>query len=213
MKYFPGYVRERTQGVIRTCGIYSAMRVSARKSAHAERTIGVAIGIRQSNPCRKSELAKPTFETLKGNEMITQANKFLRLPLLAGGVAAIVVSGIAIAALAIAQPSLDGSAVSAEAMQMATVPADTAGGSRSKSCAECGVVESKRKMEMSDEWAGAYAAPLRTAAGRQGGIALKPLQNYEFTIRLRDGSMRVVTDANPAQWRLGERVTVIAGLQ
>ena len=145
--------------------------------------------------------------------MITQANKFLHLPLLAGGVAAIVVSGIAIAALAIAQPSLEGNAASADGVQMATVPAGTAGGSRSKGCAECGVVESKRKMEMSDEWAGAYAATVRTAAGRQGGMTPKPPQNYEFTIRLRDGSMRVITDANPAQWRLGERVTVIAGLQ
>jgi hypothetical protein len=145
--------------------------------------------------------------------MITQANKFLRLPLLVGAIAAVVASGIAIAALANAPRSLNGGTASAEAMQVAAVPASAAAGTRGNRCAECGVVESKRRLETSDEGAGAYAAPVRTAAGRRGELAQKPAQSYEITIRMGDGSMRVITDAYPARWRLGERVTVIAGLQ
>ena len=36
--------------------------------------------------------------------------------------------------------------------------------------------------------------------------------NYEITVRLQDGSSRVMSDTNPGRWRLGERVKVIDGL-
>ena len=42
----------------------------------------------------------------------------------------------------------------------------------------------------------------RAPAGSAGG---------EITIRLMDGSSRVIADPNPAQWRPGERVMVIDG--
>jgi hypothetical protein len=41
----------------------------------------------------------------------------------------------------------------------------------------------------------------------------RPSGSYAITIRLRDGSMRVITDAHPAKWRPGERVTLIAGME
>jgi outer membrane lipoprotein SlyB len=71
------------------------------------------------------------------------------------------------------------------------------------------VIESTRKIEAPDEKTGVNASG-RIAAGGETGR--KPGRNYEITIRLRDGSMRVITDANPARWRHGERVTIIAGL-
>jgi outer membrane lipoprotein SlyB len=36
--------------------------------------------------------------------------------------------------------------------------------------------------------------------------------NYEITVRLQDGSSRVMIDTNPGRWRLGERVKIIDGL-
>ena len=36
-------------------------------------------------------------------------------------------------------------------------------------------------------------------------------RNHEITVRMADGSSRVIEDANPARWRAGERLMVIAG--
>jgi hypothetical protein len=35
--------------------------------------------------------------------------------------------------------------------------------------------------------------------------------NHEIIVRMADGSSRVIDDANPARWRAGERLIVIAG--
>lgn len=77
-------------------------------------------------------------------------------------------------------------------------------------CAECGVVASMREIDMSDENVG-----LRARGGVKEGVRnetrAKSAKRYEITIRLGDGSHRVIADANPAAWRLGERVSVIDG--
>lgn len=49
------------------------------------------------------------------------------------------------------------------------------------------------------------------AAGNRSGIEAKPRSTYEITIRMQDGSMRVIRDAKPANWRRWEPVTIIAG--
>jgi hypothetical protein len=54
-------------------------------------------------------------------------------------------------------------------------------------CAECGSIESIREMERESE-------------------------TSEITVRLQDGSSRVMIDTNPGRLRLGERVKVIDGL-
>ena len=36
-------------------------------------------------------------------------------------------------------------------------------------------------------------------------------RNHEIIVRMADGSSRVIADANPARWRTGERLMVIAG--
>jgi hypothetical protein len=58
-------------------------------------------------------------------------------------------------------------------------------------CAECGVIESLRQIDTHGE----YSA--------------ESTKGYEFTIRFRDGSRRVYTEATPRAWRLGSQVRVI----
>jgi hypothetical protein len=59
-------------------------------------------------------------------------------------------------------------------------------------CTQCGWIESKRELPGS-------------AAGPQAP------RTYEYTVRMTDGSSSVFREALPASWRLGERLTVIAG--
>ena len=138
--------------------------------------------------------------------MSTQANRPPHLPLWVGGIAAILVSGIAIASLAISAQGFDGFAEPIEPAEPAAAPAIATPRARAYRCAECGVIESMRTA--ADETTGVNA-PARVAAG--GGIEGKPARNYETTIRLQDGLRRVSTGGNPAKWRHGERVTIIAG--
>ncbi len=142
--------------------------------------------------------------------MNMQANKPLHLPLLVGGIAAILVSSIAIGSLAVSAQDINAIVAPAEPPAALAVPAIGPPGARAYRCSECGVIESTRKIEGPDENSGVNA-PGRIAAGNQGGIEAKPVRNYEITIRLRDGSMRVITDAKPARWRHGESVIIIAG--
>jgi hypothetical protein len=142
--------------------------------------------------------------------MNTQAIKPLHLPLLVGGIAAILVSGIAIGSLAISAQGFNGIVAPAEPPDGAAAPAIAAPGARAYRCAECGVIVSTRAIEAPDEKTGVIASG-RIAAGNRGETGRKLVRNYEITIRLRDGSMRVITDANPARWRHGERVKIIAG--
>jgi outer membrane lipoprotein SlyB len=50
-----------------------------------------------------------------------------------------------------------------------------------------------------------------SVAGGQSGTRVKSTRTYEFTVRLADGSSRVLNDASPARWRSGERVILIDG--
>ena len=36
-------------------------------------------------------------------------------------------------------------------------------------------------------------------------------ESYEFTVRLRDGSIRVSSDASRAKWRAGDNIMLIGG--
>jgi hypothetical protein len=56
-------------------------------------------------------------------------------------------------------------------------------------CQTCGVVENIRKLDATGS----------TPAG------------YEFTVRLRDGSTRVSSDASVAKWRVGDPIMLIGG--
>lgn len=146
--------------------------------------------------------------------MKTQQFEFLHRPLLVGGVAAILFSSIAIASLAIPAQSLNGVFLLSEPPEAVAAPASAAlpaVRAHRYMCDDCGVIESMRKIGTPDDHGG-VAAPGRNAAGKGGAIEAGPLSKYEITIRMQDGSMRVIQDARPAHWRYGEPVTVIAGV-
>ena len=155
-------------------------------------------------------LTEPGFETLKEADMNIQTIKPLQLPLLGGGLAAILGGGILVAFLAISGQGFSAASVAAEAPEAAT-PVVAAPVARAYRCAECGVIESTRKIDAPGEKT-ATKAPRRMAAGSRDESEAQPLQNYEIVIRLQDGSMRVITDAKAASWRRGEPVTIIAGV-
>ena len=60
---------------------------------------------------------------------------------------------------------------------------------RKTRCEECGEIKSMRRVAQADN--------------------LPPI--YEITVRMRDGSIRVNHDSTPANWRPGERITLIGG--
>ena len=118
-------------------------------------------------------------------------NKSTPLPLLIAGVVAILFS----TAAATSAPLLDwlhksSATASDNDAQVAVSGLPDAGELRpAAKCAECGVVESTRRVA-------------------QGGN-LPAL--HEITVRLRDGSIRVSSQVNPAHWRIGERIILIEG--
>lgn len=142
--------------------------------------------------------------------MDTQANKLLHLPLLSGSVAALLIGGIVIASLAISAQGFDGVFAPAKPLEAAATPAGTAPGAYR--CAECGVIEAMQKIEVPDELIRVHALD-RIAAGTRNEMEGNRRGNYVITIRLQDGTMRTITDANLAKWRTGERVTLIGAAE
>lgn len=69
-------------------------------------------------------------------------------------------------------------------------------------CEECGVVESIRKIERSEEGSG-------KTAGRYE-MTRAPLIS-QITVRMSDGDSHLFTDASLANWRPGERIIIIKG--
>lgn len=90
-----------------------------------------------------------------------------------------------------------------------SIPAQAGSRVRLK-CGECGIVESLREIKP----AGETSNP--AASGRGPKLALneaaaKSNKRYEVTVRMRDGASRVFEESTPANWRPGERVSVIDG--
>lgn len=95
-----------------------------------------------------------------------------------------------------------------DALTVQTAPAPAAGGRRVKArCPECGVIVSMREIDAGE--AGTDLAGV-TAAGNKARSA-ESARRYEITVRLTDGSRRVIEQANPARWRQGERLILIDG--
>jgi len=79
-------------------------------------------------------------------------------------------------------------------------------------CAECGTIVSVREIEVPVDDSGSGAAGGATASNRDGDESRgKSVRRYEISLRMADGSSRVIDDAFPARWRPGERLVVIAG--
>jgi hypothetical protein len=67
----------------------------------------------------------------------------------------------------------------------------------SAKCAECGVIESTQEID--------------AVASNALADQTIPAKRYETVVRFQDGSTRIIRDVNPAQWRPGERIVLIAG--
>jgi hypothetical protein len=77
-------------------------------------------------------------------------------------------------------------------------------------CPECGMIVSMQKIESPDGASGPGATD-GVAAGNRGETRVKSTERHEIIVRMADGSSRVIDDANPSRWRLGQRLIVIAG--
>jgi hypothetical protein len=95
-----------------------------------------------------------------------------------------------------------------DALTVQTAPAPAAGGKHAKArCPECGVIVSMREIDAGEagtDLAGVTAAGNKPLSGASAG-------RYEITIRLADGSRRVIEHVDPASWRQGERLILIDG--
>jgi hypothetical protein len=136
--------------------------------------------------------------------MNIQINPTLKMPLLVAGIAAVLFSLASVAGMAVSAKSFQGMFASADPSDASSGEAVRTPATRAYRCNGCGVVESIRSLAPKDDQ---FAA---AAPGRPG--ANGPTRDYAITIRMQDGTMRVITDANPAKWKNGERVQIIAGL-
>jgi outer membrane lipoprotein SlyB len=116
-------------------------------------------------------------------------------------------------------------------------PLPTASNAPTRSrCAECGVIESTREVTRKGEGSGIGAVggavvggllgnqvgsgrgnTVATAIGAVGGAVagnevekrVKSNKEYDVTVRLDDGSSRVISEANASAWRTGDHVKIV----
>ena len=142
--------------------------------------------------------------------MRTHTNWYSYLPSLITVIAVIVFSTAGIARIAgWGTNSTDDSGDILALDLSAPVPATNAARVRAR-CPECGVIVSMREIERHDQDSDPGAAGGATASNR-GETRVNWTRSYEITVRLADGSSRVINDAKPVRWRPGERVIVIDG--
>ena len=106
-------------------------------------------------------------------------------------------------------------------------------------CIDCGVIESTREVDTKGEGSGIGAVggavvggvlghqvgggrgkDVATVIGAVGGVVagneiekrMKSTKSYETTVRLDDGSTRVVRDATAPAWRTGDHVKLVDGV-
>ncbi len=105
-------------------------------------------------------------------------------------------------------------------------------------CIDCGAIESVREVSAKGEGSGLGAAggaivggvlghqvgggtgkQIATVVGAVGGAVagnevekrVKASKSYDITIRLDNGSTRVINEVNPPSWRNGDRVKIVDG--
>ena len=117
-------------------------------------------------------------------------------------------------------------------------PTKVAAASTSPACDQCGIIESVREIKQRGEGSGIGAVggavvgglvghqfgggdgkKITTAAGAIGGALaghqiekeVKATRRYEVTVRLDDGSIRVIDAAGAPDWKAGDRVRLVNG--
>ena len=105
-------------------------------------------------------------------------------------------------------------------------------------CAECGVIESVREIDtkgkgsglgvvgggvlgglLGNQVGGGRGQDVMTVVGAVGGAVagnevekrVKATKSYEVTVRLHDGSSRVISEANLPTWHIGDKVKIVNG--
>jgi hypothetical protein len=130
--------------------------------------------------------------------MNTPIRKSIRVPLLIGGIAALLFSTVAITSVPVmgwfhnSLEGIDGASAQEQGSETLAPALPVARSDAAKaraSCDECGVIASMRQV-----------AALENAP-----------EFYEMTVRFRDGSTRVFSDASPTNWRPGARIVLIDG--
>lgn len=147
--------------------------------------------------------------------MSAHASRFVHLPMPIVGVTAILTGAIAIAAVMIwldaSSSVLDPVPALDNPVAAHTVPERASDGVRVRpKCPGCGVIVSMREVDPQSE-ASAQAAPDGALVSNPGEVQSAPARSHEITVRMADGSSRVINHASPASWRPGERVVVIDG--
>jgi len=147
--------------------------------------------------------------------MKTQANRHPYLLPLIIGITVILFSAAGFARIVGWMPNVSASFAQAlasdrlpsvRAEPTAAIAHTTAAGARANArCAECGVIQSIGVMDGQDDDIGSG-----TTASESGN---RLTRSRRITIRMSDGSTRVIHDAHSTGWRLRERVIVIGGME
>ncbi len=77
-------------------------------------------------------------------------------------------------------------------------------------CADCGVVESTREVSTKGTGSGVGAVG-GAVAGNEVEKRVKATKSREVTVRLDDGSSRVVNEGSSSPWHTGDRVKIVSG--
>lgn len=151
--------------------------------------------------------------------MSAHASRFACPPRLTAGMAAILAGATGIATAMIwlgASPGASDPAPVLDSLPAAVaehnVPERVAAdGIRARpKCPGCGVIVSMREVDLQGE-ASSQAVAGGVLTENSEEARLTPARSHEITIRMADGSGRVINHASPASWRPGERVVVIDG--
>lgn len=172
--------------------------------------------------------------------METQARKFPAALIWTAGVAVILFCAVGTAAFMGWVPtSMGGNGDSVIPDKRSATTAKPVAKRAPARCAECGVVESTREIDVRGEGTGLGAVggavvggvlghqvgsgrgnDVATVVGAVGGAVAgnqiekyaRSTKSYEITVRFDDGSSRVINEANPPTWRTGDKVKVINGV-
>lgn len=142
--------------------------------------------------------------------MKTRADKAPYLPLVMAGIVIVLFSTAAIARMLGWGPNSAGESGDVLVLEQAA-PATTSAPRTKLRCPECGEIVSMREIARHDENSGLAAAG-EVTAGDRDGTRVNSIRSHEITVRMADGSRRMIEQANPASWRPGERVIVIGGV-
>ena len=78
-------------------------------------------------------------------------------------------------------------------------------------CLECGVIESLREMNLTNDGVGPEAADGSMAGSEIGNLA-KPNKSYAITVRFEDGSRQGFNAVTMPPWHAGDKIKLINGV-